>query len=220
MKKKLIIIILTVILGTLTLSAEVMTNAAKGLKGPALYGVYFINKKPPEFLEDYYDLYAKRMYYGEDEIHLNVYFLKKGLISPFRHASKALCLLKTPQEETKYRNLLKMHLNLKIMQNYLYLGRLYDKRIIYHFNMPFKEDLIKSLNIAKFYYNLAREYWPRVLAWAGEASKIDVRIDMDFLEDELWSIQNRDKEVDWDYDYTFDIHLSGLEKNLKKLSGN
>ncbi len=218
MIRKSLVIIFMIFFVTQIYSAETITNYAKGLKGPSLYGVYFINKKPPEYLEDYFQLYAKRMYYGEEEILLNIYFLKKGLVSPFRHSSKALCLLKTPEEEQKYRLLLKMHLNLKIMQNYLLLGRLYDKRIIYHFNMPFKKDLIKSLKIAKYYYNLAKTYWPEVLAYANEASKINTRIELDFLEDELYLILNRDKEVDWDYDYTFNLHLTKLESNLKKLS--
>lgn len=198
--------------------SETITNYAKGLKGPSLYGVYFINKKPPEFLEDYFQLYAERMYYGEDEILLNIYFLKKGLVSPFRHPSKALCLLETEIEKEKYQILLKMHLNIKIMQNYLLLGRLYDKRIIYYFNMPFKEDLKKSLNIAKYYYNLAKTYWQKVLAYADAASKIGTRVNIDYLEDELYMILHRDKEVDWDYDYTFKLHLDKLEANLKKLN--
>ncbi len=217
--KKILLFILVLIFYANLSGAETITNYAKGLKGPALYGVYFINKLPPEYLEDYYELYSKRMYYGQDEILLNVYFLKKGLVSPFRHTSKALCLLTTPDEEKRYRLLLQMHLNLKIMQNYLLLGRLYDKRIIYFFNMPFKEDLIKSLNIAKYYYNLAKTYWPKVLSYADEAVKIDARIPLDYLEDELYSIMNRDKEVDWDYDYTFNLHLTKLDDNLKKLQG-
>lgn len=196
---------------------EVITNYAKGLKGPSLYGVYFINKKPPEYLEDYFQLYSERLYYGEDEIKLNIYFLEKGLNSPFRHPSKALCLLKTELEKKKYESLLKMHLYLKIMQNYLLLGRLYDKRIIYYFNMPFKEDLKKSLNIAKNYYNIAKNYWQKVLFYANEASKVNSTIELDWLENELYLILNRDKEVDWDYDYTFKLHLDKLESNLRKL---
>ncbi len=215
----LIILLMVLLNGNHIYGGVTITNYAKGLKGPSLYGVYFINKKPPEFLEDYFQLYSKRMYYGEDEILLNVYFLKKALVSPFRHPSKALCLLKTKTEQKKYQALLKMHLNLKIMQNYLLLGRLYDKRIIYFFNMPFKEDLIKSLKIAKYYYNLAKTYWKKVLAYANEAGKINARIDIEYLENELYLILNRDKEVDWDYDYTFKLHLTKLENNLKKLKG-
>jgi len=213
MLKKIFFIILIID----SLYSETITNYAKGLKGPSLYGVYFINKKPPEYLEDYFQLYSERLYYGEDEIKLNIYFLERGLNSPFRNPSKALCLLDNPLKKKKYEILLKMHLNLKIMQNYLLLGRLYDKRIIYYFNMPFKEDLKKSLNIAKFYYNKAKEYWEKVLIYANSAGKINETIPIDWLENELYLISNRDKEVDWDYDYTFKLHLNKLESNLKKL---
>ena len=106
------------------------------------------------------------------------------------------------------------------MQNYLTLGALYDKKYIYYYNMPFREDLIKSLNKAKKYYNLAFDFWKVVLKYAEKTDKIKTRIPMEFLEDELYSIQNRTKEVDHDYDFTINLHLNHLEKNLKKLNKN
>ena len=51
----------------------------------------------------------------------------------------------------------------------------------------------------------------------GKISRINSRIELDFLEEELYYILNREKEVDWDYDYTINLHLSVLEKNLNKL---
>ncbi len=212
----MLIIILFIL--TFNLAAQpVITNYARGLKGVELYGVYFINKKPPEYLEDYYELYYERLYYGEENIDLNLYFLNKALNSPFRPENKALCLLETEKHRDKYRLLLKMHIYLKIMQNYLLLGRLYDKPRLYFFNLPFKKDLLKSFEIAKKNYKKAKEYWKKVLEYAQKANRYDVYVPLDHLEDELYRIINRDKEVDWDYDYIIDFHLNRLNRNIRYL---
>jgi hypothetical protein len=192
-------------------------NNPLNLKGPEQYGVFFINQKPPEYLEDYYQLYAEHLYYGEDGIRLNAYFLEKGARSPFRHPSKALCLLRNEQEGKRYRNLIFMRMNLKIMQNYLTLAHLYDKKDIYYFNMDFKEDLIKSFTTAKYYYTLARDYWKKVLSYADRANAVAAVTTWDALENELYLVTNRETEVDWDYDYTIGLHLGLLNANLKKL---
>jgi len=193
-----------------------MTNWAKKLKGVQLYGVFFINELPPEYFEDFYNLYTKRLDYDEDNIRFNIHILNLALSYPFRHPSRALCLLKTVDEGKRYKRLLVMDAYFKIMKDYLTLGSLYDKKIIYYFNMPFKKDLKESLGYAKYYYNLAKDYWKKVLYYAGEANKINARVDIDSLEDELYKILHRDKFVDWDYDYTFKLHLKKLEANLKK----
>ncbi|MBU1076277.1 MAG: hypothetical protein KKH98_03225 [Spirochaetes bacterium] len=212
MKFNLIIIVL---LAAGSLSAGI--NNPDNIQGVEQYGLFYINQKPPEYFEDFYQLYNKRLYYGEDNIRANMRYLFTALRSQFRHPSKALCLLKNEQEEKKYKALLTMHVYVKIMQNYLTLGSLYDKRYIYHFNMPFKEDLKKSLQYAKFYYTKAKQYWQKVLKYAGDASGYKERISIAYLEDELYFILNRNEEVDWDYEYTFNLHLSHLEKNLRKL---
>ncbi len=192
-------------------------NNPDKLRGPAQYGVFFFNQLPPQYIEDYYELYNKRLYYNEDNIRVNIHYMEKALRSSFRHPSKALCLLKTKEEGQKYKLLLKMDIYIKIMKNYLTLGSLYDKKNIYYFNMPFKKDLIKSLNYAKYYYKKAKEYWVYVKRYAEQCNKFKVRISLDYLEDELYLINNKDKEVDWDYKYTIDLHLGILEENLKKL---
>ena len=217
MKKSFVIILFLLIFINLLNSG---INNPDNLKGPEQYGVFFINEIPPQYFEDFYLFYRERLYYNEHNMWVNIHYLLKAIHCPFRHASKALCLLKTEDEGAKYKKLLIMHVYFKIMQNYLYLGALYDKKNIYYFNMPFKEDLIKSLNRAKKFYNIAGDYWKKVLKFTAEADKIKTRISIDYLEDELYLILNREKEVDWDYDYTINLHLSILEENLNKLKKN
>lgn len=214
--KTLILLICFLILFLSLLVGEV--NNPLKLREPEQYGVFFINQLPPEYVEDYYLLYVERLYYDEDNARLNIYFLEKALIAPFRYPSKALCLLPTKDSEKKYQQLLKMHFYLKIMQNYLYIGALYDKKNIYYFHKDFKKDLVKSLNYAKFYYNYAQNYWKKVVETANQANMINEKVNIEFLENELYLILNRETEVDWDYDYTINLHLSTLNDNLKKLA--
>ncbi len=195
-------------------------NNPDNIRGPEQYGVFFINEKPPEYVEDYYLFYRKRLYYNEHNIWVNIHYLLTALKAPFRHPSKALCLLKTEEEGRRYKKLMKMHLNFLIMKNYLTLGTLYDKKIIYWFNMTFKKDLIKSLKKAGIFYNYAKDFWKKVLQHAAEADKINAVISIDYIEDELYLINNRKKEVDWDYDFTIDLHQGILKKNLKKLGAD
>lgn len=209
------ILLLLILCAGNSLKAEI--NNPLKLKGPEQYGVFFINQKPPEYLEDYYQLYAERLYYNEEDMRLNVYFLEKGLRSPFRHPSRALTLLRNENEGKRYKNLIIMRMHLKIMQNYLALAHLYDKKEIYYFNLDFREDLKKSFAQAKYYYTLARDYWKKVLVWADKADRVGAVTAWDALENELYLIKNRDTEVDWDYDYTIALHLKLLEANMKKL---
>ncbi len=217
MKKLLIIMSFSLFFSSLLYSG---VNNPDNLKGPEQYGVFFINELPPQYFEDFYLFYRERLYYNEHNIWVNIHYLLKAINSPFRHSSKALCLLKTEKEGARYKRLLIMHAYLKIMQNYLFLGSLYDKKKIYYFNMPFKEDLTKSLNRAKKFYNIAKDYWKTVLKFAAETDRIKARVSIDYLEDELYLILNHKKEVDWDYDYTINLHLSILEENLNKLKKN
>ncbi len=195
-------------------------NNPDNIQGPEQYGIFFINEKPPEYVEDYYLLYRKRLYYNEHNIWANIHYLLTALKAPWRLPSKALCLLKTEDEGRRYKALMRMHIHILIMQNYLTLGSLYDRKILYWYNMPFKKDLVKSLNKAKKFYSIAGDYWKKVLQYVGEADKIKASITIDHFEDELYLIMNREKEVDWDYDFTINLHQSILEKNLKKLNGN
>jgi len=217
MKKIIYFIILLLVY---TNGAYTNANNPDNIQGPEQYGIFFINEMPPQYFEDFYLLYRERLYYSEHNMWVNIRYLLKAIHSPFRHPSKALCLLKTVEEGEKYKKLMIMHAYFKVMQNYLYLGALYDKKYIYYFNMPFKEDLIKSLTKAKGFYKIAGDFWKKVLKYADDANKLKARIAIDHLEDELYLILNRKKEVDWDYDYTINLHLSLLEKNLEKLKKN
>ncbi len=180
------------------------------------YCLYYINQPPVYYAEDFYELYARRSYYGEEEINLNILFMQGALQAPYRPAYKSLVPIHTEREHEKYRNLLKMHANVRILQDYLYLGRIYDMQKIYFYHEPFQEDLIKSLQRAEYYYLLARDYWTDVKRHAVDAYVMkDIRIPIDHLEDEMRFIVQRD--VDWQFDRIIAVHLAKVRAHLESL---
>ena len=185
-------------------------------QGFGKFGVYYINQPKIYYCEDYYDLYARRNYYNQDEICLNILFMQGALKSPWRPAYRALLPLHTEQEQKKYRDLIRMHLNLRILQDYLYLGRLYDMQDLYFYHRDFTDDLVKSLQFAEYYYGIAAGYWIEVKRHAVDAFLMkDVRIGLDTLEDEMNLIVFRD--VDWQFDRIINTHLEKVRQNLERL---
>jgi hypothetical protein len=194
----------------------VFTNSAEDRIGYASWGVYYLNQPPVYYAEDYYSLYARRNYYNEPEINLNIVYMQGALKSPFRPAYKALVPLHTELEQKKYRSLIRMHCNLRILQDYLYLGRQYDMQDLYFYHKEFKDDLIKSLRTAKFQYETAQGYWTEVKRHAVDAYLLrETAVGLDDLEDEMELIVTRD--VDWQYDRILRVHLDKVEANLRRL---
>jgi len=197
-------------------SVTIITNYAQKEDGFWSWGIYHLNQPPVYYAEDYYLLYAQRNYYGEDEIKLNIVFMQGALKSPFRPPYKALVKLPTPKHQKKYQSLIKMRCNLRILKDYLYLGRLYDMPELRFFHPEVKEDLIKSLNFAKYYYEVAEGYWIEVKKHAVDAYLLDdVKVDLPDLEDEMALIINRD--VDWQFDRIIKYHLERVNYNIKQL---
>jgi hypothetical protein len=61
----------------------------------------------------------------------------------------------------KYRYLFTMHLNLKLVEEYLALGSKWDKRNAYFYNAPWKDQNLESLKTAETCYKTAEHYWKR-----------------------------------------------------------
>ena len=220
---KFILLALLLGIGMTAFSARGFESDVKNKADPSSffsrYFLYYINQPPIYYAEDYYKLYARSSYYGEDEINLNILYMQGALKSPYKPAYDSLVPIHSLVEHEKYRNLLKMHMNVRILQDYLYLGRLYDMQTIYFYHDEFTEDLIKSLQRAEYYYQIAQDYWTDVKKYAVDAYTMrEVRIELDNLEDEMRSIVQRD--VDWQYDRILKIHLGKVRANIEKLQAS
>jgi len=104
----------------------------------------------PQHVEDFFLLYSLNQIYGEQDLLRNIYFLEIALQKRFRHPSQALAKIETPEEYHKYRLMIFMHINLKIMRSYLRLGSLYDKRHLYFYNLDFADELKESFALQRY----------------------------------------------------------------------
>lgn len=162
----------------------------------------------PRSVEDFFLLHSLKQIYGEEKLRRNIYFLKIALRRRFRHPRSALCKIETKQEYHKYRLLIFMHLNLKIMRSYLRIGSLYDKRHLYFYNLDFANELKESFAIAEGFYKESKQYWKKAKKYALQASNYDFNIDMGTLE----TIRHHISIGEIDYDVFTANHLSRLKQ--------
>ena len=172
---------------------------------------YKLHKYNPKFLEDYYEIHGLSLYYGENELRRNIYFLKIALKSRFRHPNNALCFIEDEKAYHKYRLLLFMQVNLQIMRSYMRIASKYDKRHLYFYNLDFAYDLNRSFATAESFYKEAIPYWEKSRQYAKEADKIPVMLDMGTIESSRFEIMNKKL----DFGYIINNHLAKLEKKQK-----
>lgn len=162
----------------------------------------------PKNVEDFFLLYSLQQHYDEQALRRDIYFLDIGLNRRFRHPSQALCKIETPEEYHKYRLLIFMHMNLKIMRSYLRIGSKYDKRHLYFYNLDFADELKESFAIAEYNYRKSIPYWIKAQEYAKEASAYSFELDMGTLESIRYEIMTGD--IDFGV-YTAN-HLSKLHE--------
>ena len=67
----------------------------------------------------------------------------------------------TKTEWEKYRYLFQMHLNLKLIEQHLRLGRIYDKKVAYFYDAPWKDEYLRNIEKAIACYErcIVASYW-------------------------------------------------------------
>jgi hypothetical protein len=121
------------------------------------------------YKEQYYRLYHLHYIQNPDDTLENIYWLEKALKADFCNPLYALALIEDKQQWEKYRYLFMMHLNLKMIEQYLFLGNKWNKRNAYFYNAPWKEENLESLKTAETCYRTALYYWNEALEWAAKA---------------------------------------------------
>lgn len=165
----------------------------------------------PRNVEDFFLLYSLRTLYGEEELRRNIFFLKIALQKRFRHPQQALCKIENKPQYHKYRLLIFMHINLRIMRSYMRIASLYDKRHLYFYNLDFADELKESFAIAEGFYRESLTYWFEAKKLALEASRYNFLIDMGTLE----SIRHDIEKGEMDYAVFTGKHLERLKQKQK-----
>jgi hypothetical protein len=140
------------ILGIILFSAFMPLNA------------YFVTYK-----EQYYRLYHLHYIQYPDDTIENIYWLEKAIKADFCNPLYAIALIEDETQYEKYRYLFNMHLNLKLIEQYLFLGNKWNKRKAYFYNAPWKKQNLESLETAEACYRTALYYWDAAQEWSQKA---------------------------------------------------
>ena len=111
-----------------------------------------------------------------------------------------------------------MHLNLKLVEQHLRLGSIYDKDTVYFYDAPFKKQILEDLEITLQCYKTALVYWDEAKVWYEKANGSS----FNFLyitarqewEDERERIQNGKLN----YERTITREIKRIESNIEQLN--
>jgi hypothetical protein len=144
------------------------------------------------YKEQFYRLYHVHYNQYPDDTIENIFYLEQALKANFANPLYALARIENEAQYEKYAYLFMMHLNLKMIEQYLYLANKYNKRNAYFYNAPWKEQNIRSLDQAEKCFNTALVYWTDALNWAQKARDRRFRFmrleRVEFWEDEAYRI--------------------------------
>jgi hypothetical protein len=145
------------------------------LKTAVLIFSFFIMTVPAhaymvKYKEDFYRLYHVHYQQYPDDCIENIYWLEKAVQADFSNPLYADTKITSEKEWEKYRYLYMMHLNLKLIEQHLRLGRTYDKKVAYFYDAPWKDQYLDNLNKAKSCYTAGLYYWKEAMLWAEKAN--------------------------------------------------
>ncbi|MCL2271568.1 MAG: hypothetical protein FWC19_02020 [Treponema sp.] len=150
---------------------------------------YFVTYK-----EQYYRLFHLHLIQYPDDSMENIYWLEKALKADFANPLYALALIEDEIQWEKYRYLFTMHINLKLVEQYMFLGNKWNKRNAYFYNAPWKNQNLESLETAETCFRTALYYWDEAVAWSKKANDRRFRWiplqKVQFWEDEAFRIEN------------------------------
>jgi hypothetical protein len=149
---------------------------------------------PVQYKEQYYSLYHLHHIQYPDDTMENIHWLEQALKADFANPLWAEALIENETEHEKYRNLFMAHLNLKLIEQYIFLGNKWNKRNAYFYNAPWKEENLESLETAEKCFRTALYYWNDAKLWAEKARDKRFRFinlqRVQFWEDEVFRMEN------------------------------
>jgi len=146
------------------------------------------------YKEQYYRLYHLHYIQYPDDTMENIYWLEQAMKADFANPLYALALIENEVQWEKYRYLFNMHINIKLVEQYLFLGNKWNKRNAYFYNAPWRDQNLESLETAETCFRTAFYYWDEALGWAQKANERRFRwINLQrvqFWEDEAFRIED------------------------------
>lgn len=187
---------------------QILLLAAAFFSIPVSQAVSYMVK----FKEDWYRLYHVHYQQYPDDCIENIYWLEKALQADFANPLYARIKISNEKEWEKYRYLFQMHINLKLIEQHLRLGRTYDKKVAYFYDAPWKDEYLRNLEKAVSCYKASLSYWTEALQWAEKANapgfKFLFMTEMQNWEDE----RERIKTGELDYGKMLSREIGRVEK--------
>ena len=172
-----------------------------------------------QYKEQYYRLFHVHYIQYPDDTMENIYWLEKAIQADFANPLHAIALIEDEAQWEKYRYLFMMHLHLKLIEQYLFLGNKWNKRNAYFYNAPWKEQNLQSLETAETCFRAALSYWQEAKGWAEKAQDRRFRFmnlrRVQFWEDEAGRIESKAL----DYERTIQRELDFLSNVRAKFQG-
>ena len=170
-----------------------------------------------KYKEDWYKLFHVHYQQYPDDCMENIYWLEKAVEADFCNPLYADAKITTEKEWEKYRYLFQMHINLKLIEQHLRLGRVYDKKCIYFYDTPWKEEYLSNMEKALSCYKAGLYYWKEAKIWYEKANAPTFRFlyieDLQFWEDE----RERIFTGELNYEKIINREVERLEKNISEL---
>ncbi|MCL2410580.1 MAG: hypothetical protein FWC97_02950 [Treponema sp.] len=164
------------------------------------------------YKEQFFRLFHMNHHATPDDIMENIFWLEQALKAPFANPLWALTRIENEIQWQRYRYLFTMHLNLKMVEQYLFLANHWNKREAFFFNAPFRDQNLESLDIAEKCFRTALIYWDEAVYWAQKANERRFRwIDLpgvQFWIDSAFRIENGRL----DYGRTIRRELNNLQR--------
>lgn len=169
-----------------------------------------------KYKEDYWRLYHIHHQQLPDDVIENIYWLEKAVNADFANPQYAIAKIKDETEWEKYRYLFQMHINLKLVEQHLRLGRIYDKQVAYFYDAPWKEEYLRDLEKALSCYKAGYYYWQEAKLWAEKAGIGSFRF-LTLTEIQNWEDEKeRIKTGELNYQKMLDRECARLENVIQK----
>lgn len=123
-----------------------------------------------KYKEDYYKLFHVHYQQYPDDVMENIYWLEQAVKADFCNPLYANVKIDDEKDWEKYRYLFMMHINLKLIEQHMRLGRIYDKKTVNFYDAPWKDIYIENLQKTLSCYQAGLYYWQEAKLWAEKAN--------------------------------------------------
>jgi len=176
-----------------------------------------LNAYMVKYKEDFYKLYHVHYQQYPDDCIENIYWLEKAVEADFCNPLYAMAKIETEKQWEKYRYLFQMHVNLKLIEQHLRLGRIYDKKCVYFYDAPWKDEYLNNLEKTLSCYEAGLYYWQEAKLWFEKANASSFNFlfitDLQNWEDE----RERIKTGELNYEKMLNREIERVKKAIDEL---